>query len=234
MNEQALLASPAHQNQSMKAAMNAVRMSMRPPHHKLGETALHHDGATAPAPSLSSSSSAMRERRVAQDSAVAAELGAGSWREWDGVLIVDARGGVAFCSSAAAELFGSPRAELVGQPVAALIPDLPFARETPEFNLAYVIFSSDDGQWRRRTLALRDGRQMSVEVSINTAGGRDGEFGDVDRRCIIVIIKDAQQLAQQLAQRVSRAYVPLNRQFIGCTRGAIQAATPGLAGGGFQ
>lgn len=111
-----------------------------------------------------------------------------AWSDWDGVIILDACGCIVFCSAAAAELLGAKAAEVVGQQVTALIPELPFGRYTPEFNLAYVFFHGDDGVWSRRALKTRDGRRVPIDVSLGTSS-------EVGRRSIVLILKKADSAA---------------------------------------
>lgn len=112
----------------------------------------------------------------------AAEGGRLSWREWDGVAILDARGCITFCSTAAAQVLGGAASELLGQQITALIPELPFGRFTPEFNLSYVFFHGDDGVWTRRALLTRDGWHVPVDVSL-------GSLCEIGKRSIVLILR---------------------------------------------
>lgn len=104
------------------------------------------------------------------------------WREWDGVAILDACGCITFCSTAAAQLLGGTAPELLGEQITALIPELPFGRFTPEFNLAYVFFHGDDGVWTRRALLTRDGWHVPVDVSL-------GRLCEIGKRSIVLILR---------------------------------------------
>lgn len=104
------------------------------------------------------------------------------WSAWDGLLVLDACGCVTFCSNSAAELLGRGVARIVGQQVTSLIPELPFERHMPEFNLAYVSIYGGTGAWTRRALQTTDGRRVVVEVSV-------GNIEDIGRRSIVLILK---------------------------------------------
>lgn len=110
------------------------------------------------------------------------------WSELDGLLILDACGCVTFCSAAAAELLGMTSARLVGQQITRVIPELPFGRYTPEFNLAYVFFRGNDGIWTRRSLRTVDGRSVPVDVSLGT-------IPEVGERSIVLVIKQSENFA---------------------------------------
>ena len=130
----------------------------------------------------------------------------GTWREWDGVLVLDACARVTFCSTAAAELLGRGRDDLLGEQITSVIPELPFGRYTPEFNLAYVFFHGDDGVWKRRRLLTKEGNKVSVDVCM---GGAVENVSEVGNRSIVLIIKDP----DGSGRRAKRAYVPMNRVF---------------------
>lgn len=111
-----------------------------------------------------------------------------AWREWDGVVILNAGGCITFCSTAAAQLLGVTADDLVGQQVTAFIPELPFGRYIPEFNLAYVFFHGDDGVWARRALKTRNGKRIPLDVSL-------GSTDEIGNRSIVLILKQAAALA---------------------------------------
>lgn len=106
------------------------------------------------------------------------------WNEWDGVMILDASGCITFCSSTAADLLNGTPAQMVGQQVTALIPELPFGRYTPAFNLAYVLFHGNDGVWARRSLLTRDGNRVPLDVSL-------GSVSEVGDHSIVLIFKQS-------------------------------------------
>jgi PAS domain S-box-containing protein len=124
------------------------------------------------------------------------------------MLVLDARGCITFCNTPAADLFGRAKDDVIGKQVTTLIPELPFGRYTPEFNLAFVFFHGDDGLWTRRSLRTSDGGQLAIDVSIGSAtGGPLSSVSEIDKRSIVLVIKDASVPAGM----ARRAYIPVNR-----------------------
>ncbi len=83
-------------------------------------------------------------------------------------LIIDAAGCITDCSPAAKELLGRQSESLSGRAVAALIPGLPFAIDTPGYNIAYAVFHAADRQRMRHMALLADGRRLPIDVALGS------------------------------------------------------------------
>lgn len=105
------------------------------------------------------------------------------WSEDDGLLILDARGQVVFCSRSGAAILGRKACGIVGRPVTSLLPALPFHASMPAFNLAYIATLRNGGRVAR-TVTSVEGRPIALELF---PGGIDG----IDDRSIVVILKSS-------------------------------------------
>lgn len=65
------------------------------------------------------------------------------------VLIIDLYGQIQFASPTAAQLFNRTGAALLGQPIASLLPSLPFISNDLEANVAYLDAWSHTAEWQR-------------------------------------------------------------------------------------
>lgn len=97
------------------------------------------------------------------------------------MLVLDSRGLVTQCSSAAASILGRPAVAMIGQPVTRWLTDLPFRTNMPEFNLAFVR-RGGRGSVLCHPVSRWDGLRVWAEVF---PGGIDG----IDKRSIVVIVK---------------------------------------------
>jgi len=55
----------------------------------------------------------------------------------------------------------------VGLSVSAIVPELPFAMNTPGYNLAYAVFHATEGQWTRRTALSAQGLKVPVDIAVS-------------------------------------------------------------------
>lgn len=83
-------------------------------------------------------------------------------------LILDLRGTIRFCSTAAERMFGRRAGDLIGRSVVALVPDIPVKGKTPAYNVAYADFWFSDDHWRPFQGVDPDGHAFPIEVSLNT------------------------------------------------------------------
>lgn len=83
-------------------------------------------------------------------------------------LILDLSGRIRYCSAAAGQLFRRHPAEMIGGPIAALLPELPIRADTPGYNLAYAIFWFSSAGWRRLRITIPAGRGFLLDVSADT------------------------------------------------------------------
>lgn len=83
-----------------------------------------------------------------------------------GTLILDVGSVIRYCDGSAAGMFGVSRENLVGKPVAALIPTLPLKAGTPGHNLASCHFHFANGQWRRFQALAPRGQSFDIEASV--------------------------------------------------------------------
>lgn len=84
------------------------------------------------------------------------------------LLMVDIRGKIVECNKSAARLLRKPLDQLVGQYVSNVILDLPFATDTPYYNLAYAVFHADD-DFEMVRFALADcGVHIPVSITVSS------------------------------------------------------------------
>lgn len=99
------------------------------------------------------------------------------------VLIVNARGAVDYCSNGAAGILGSSVEQILGQPIASVIPELPFKDTTPGYNVAYARFWSDRPAWRKSDCSAPTGEAVPVELRFKSPRrSRDAEY-----TCIVTV-----------------------------------------------
>lgn len=76
------------------------------------------------------------------------------------IVITDVDGRITDCNCAAAELLNRPVDQLSGEPLTAMLPGLPFALDTPGYNLAYAGFRAADEHWLAGMARLNDGTRI--------------------------------------------------------------------------
>lgn len=82
-------------------------------------------------------------------------------------MILDSSGTVVYCHADAARLFHASPSTLVGQHVSELIPDLPFDRRTPGYNLAYATFWAPEGPPRGFAGVDGQGRSFGLQLALD-------------------------------------------------------------------
>jgi diguanylate cyclase (GGDEF)-like protein/PAS domain S-box-containing protein len=82
------------------------------------------------------------------------------------MVMVDAHGLIRHCSRGAGELLASPPQAVRGKSLSKLMPDLPLRRETPGYNLAYLIMNYAPGAWHAGCIRTAEGRPVLVEFSM--------------------------------------------------------------------
>ncbi len=80
-------------------------------------------------------------------------------------VTLDITGKILCCNAAALSLFGP--APLPGRDVRSLMPDLPFRRATPGYNIAYATLWAANSAWRRFSGRDGRGRLFRIEASLN-------------------------------------------------------------------
>jgi hypothetical protein len=88
------------------------------------------------------------------------------WPERDRSLIADRAGRIVFCRLNTAAFFGRRSADLLGQPVARVFPELPLCSQTPGYNLAFARLHGVPRNWIRLHARHADGSQVAVAVAI--------------------------------------------------------------------
>jgi len=81
-------------------------------------------------------------------------------------IVLDASGIIRYCDPEVVRLFGASTYMLLGQPIAALIPDLPLKANTPGYNIAYASFHSSAGSQRRFSGVHSQGRRFGLDVAL--------------------------------------------------------------------
>jgi PAS domain-containing protein len=82
----------------------------------------------------------------------------------DAALMLDITGRISAANAAAALLLGRPPGSLCGLAASALMPQLPFAADTPGYNMAYAIFHTGDARWQPHQAIAADGRRVAIEL----------------------------------------------------------------------
>lgn len=82
-------------------------------------------------------------------------------------MILDRSGTVRYCHADAARLFHASPSTLVGRHVNELIPNLPFGRRTPGYNVAYATFWAPEGPPRGFVGVDGQGRSFGVQVVLD-------------------------------------------------------------------
>lgn len=89
--------------------------------------------------------------------------------ERSAILTLNAEGRIMGCNLEAKELLGWESESPEGCAATTVIPELPFSSKTPGYNLAYAVFHSANGLWRRRVALLADGRKTFVDIELSSA-----------------------------------------------------------------
>lgn len=82
-------------------------------------------------------------------------------------LVVDGGGRIEACSAHLAASLGWPAETLVGLPVSTVIEKLPFAVNTPGYNLAYAVFHSTGRVWIRSIALSAQGLKIPVDIALS-------------------------------------------------------------------
>jgi len=85
----------------------------------------------------------------------------------DATLVVDETGCVMECNQSALTLFGKSDHELLGMPLAELIPTLPLSTDTPGYNMAYGAFHSANHQWLHHVALAANGLCKPIHIHFN-------------------------------------------------------------------
>lgn len=87
----------------------------------------------------------------------------------DAALIIDTHGRIADASTGAVTLLGRRLDALIGQAITSVMPRLPFAADTPGYNMAYAIFHGADPVWQPHPAVTTDGQLVPVEATLASA-----------------------------------------------------------------
>lgn len=98
------------------------------------------------------------------------------WIDHDAIVVLDLAGRVTACNSAAAALLGRPAGAVSGHAVSSLISGLPFAAETPGYNLAFASLHGAQDSWLSGAARLADGDPIAIDVALTCAKRADGHF----------------------------------------------------------
>ncbi len=89
-------------------------------------------------------------------------------------IVLDASGTIRYCDPEAARLFGAGTYLLQGQPIGALIPDLPLKPKTRGYNIAYASFCAAAAPRCRFSGVHSQGRRFGLDVTLATLKLDDG------------------------------------------------------------
>jgi PAS domain-containing protein len=90
-----------------------------------------------------------------------------SLRQHDMTVTIDIAGRITECTAQASALFGKRADELSGVAISDVIPQLPFASNTPYYNFAYAVFhSGNDNSMRRMTLDA-NGKNVPIDITLS-------------------------------------------------------------------
>jgi diguanylate cyclase (GGDEF)-like protein/PAS domain S-box-containing protein len=81
------------------------------------------------------------------------------------ILVVDVRGQVRHCTGGAAGLLGRSPTAVHGSALSELMPELPLRRETPGYNLAYLILNFGPDLWHEMSVLGADGQSRVLMMS---------------------------------------------------------------------
>ncbi len=84
------------------------------------------------------------------------------------MLMVDVRGKIVESNKSAARLLRKSDEQLVGLRVSDVIPDLPFATDTPYYNLAYAVFHADDDFEMERFAIAENGIHIHLNITVSS------------------------------------------------------------------
>jgi hypothetical protein len=87
----------------------------------------------------------------------------------DAALIIDTHGRIADASVGATALLGRRLDALLGHAITSVMPQLPFAADTPGYNMAYAIFQGGHPDWQPHPAVTADGRLVRVEAALASA-----------------------------------------------------------------
>ncbi len=92
----------------------------------------------------------------------------------DAMLMVDMTGRISDANPAAAVLLGRRPDTLFGLAATSIMPQLPFAADTPGYNMAYAIFHTGETQWQPHQALTTEGRRVAVDLALAcvTVNGR--------------------------------------------------------------
>lgn len=90
------------------------------------------------------------------------------WQQHEAGLIIDITGRIIECSPAAMQLLGQQPDALFEHDVTEIIPELPFAQDTPIYNLAYAVFHSSDGQMMQHSALLANGNKIFIAIVLSS------------------------------------------------------------------
>lgn len=82
-------------------------------------------------------------------------------------LVINGAGHIEDCSPQLTASLGWPAGGLVGLPVSTVIAKLPFAVNTPGYNLAYAVFHSAEGVWIRSIALSARGVKVPVDIALS-------------------------------------------------------------------
>jgi diguanylate cyclase (GGDEF)-like protein/PAS domain S-box-containing protein len=82
------------------------------------------------------------------------------------LLVIDVHGLIRHCTARAGGLLTQSPAALRGRPCTEVLPDLPLRRQTPGYNLAYLMMAYAPGDWHQGDVLAGDGRQLRLDLSL--------------------------------------------------------------------
>ncbi len=140
-------------------------------------------------------------------------------------LLLDECACIYWSSPAAAVILGRVHAEICGQPIAALLPELPLRADTPGYNAAYVAFWYASGRPLPCSAFDAQGKPLSLEISIDTVrlGDRLFHVVTLQRECGQPSEHAQLQRCLEAAER-SRAAVAITDR-----RGVVSYINPSFA-----
>lgn len=89
-------------------------------------------------------------------------------KEKGALLVVDIHGVIVACNKLAARLLRRSSETMVGKSVFELILALPFATDTPYYNLAYAVFHADDDFEMERFAIDESGLRIPINITVSS------------------------------------------------------------------
>lgn len=91
-----------------------------------------------------------------------------------GTMILDGRGNICGCGTAAGQLFGGNFAEMAGKPISALIAELDIGGAAHSYGARRLAWLCGEDDWRRFKAVDLHGQRFAIELTVAQMRSQDG------------------------------------------------------------